>query len=64
MTRIERLADRMLSAFVPQATAAASSAACITYIDCRACGSSYKICFTQYCNGVYRTGFCNSCGSC
>ena len=42
MTRIERLADRMLSAFVPQATAAAAAAACVTYQYCQQCGSSLE----------------------
>jgi hypothetical protein len=65
MTRIGRLADRMLAAFVPQATAAASATACYTVVDCRYCASTYsKTCFTEYCDGVYRTGYCYECGSC
>ena len=63
MTRIGRLADRVLSAFVPEAVAAAAS--CITVIDCRLCSSTKaKMCFTEYCDGKYRTGYCHECGSC
>ena len=64
MTRIGSVADRMLSAFVPHTTAAAAAAACTTYQYCQQCGSYWKMCWSQYCNGVYRNGFCNSCGSC
>lgn len=63
MTRIGRLADRMLSTLVPRATAAAS--ACEIRTECRPCTMiDAKGCFLQYCNGVYRTGFCHGCGSC
>ncbi len=64
MNTIERMADRVLSVFVPRATAAAAAAACTVVTYCQPCGSSYKRCFAQYCNGQYRSGFCNECGSC
>lgn len=64
MTMINRLADRMLSAFVPNATAAASAAACVYVEHCQRCGSSWKWCLSQYCDGVYRSGFCDVCGTC
>ncbi|HWO58952.1 MAG TPA: hypothetical protein VNO31_02765 [Umezawaea sp.] len=63
MNMIERMAERMLSAFAPRATAAAASG-CVWNTYCQRCGSSWKVCIAQYCNGVYRNGFCNECGSC
>lgn len=65
MNRIGKLADRMLSALVPHTTAAAAASACQVYTYCQTCSSTRaKICFAQYCDGVYRSGFCNECGSC
>ncbi len=65
MNTIERMADRVLSVFVPRATAAAAAVAgCEVITYCQPCGSKYKRCFAQYCDGKYRSGFCNESGSC
>lgn len=65
MNRIGRLADRMLSALVPHTTAAASALACTVVKECRLCAPTRaKLCYVQYCDGEYRSGFCNECGSC
>ncbi|MEO3925054.1 hypothetical protein ABGB07_14480 [Micromonosporaceae bacterium B7E4] len=63
MTRLGRLADRMLSAFVPTATAAAAT--CWTEPECRLCSPlRSKMCWIEYCDGVYRSGFCEDCDTC
>ncbi|WP_117209831.1 hypothetical protein [Allorhizocola rhizosphaerae] len=62
---VGRLADRMLSIFVPRATAAAASTmGCTNYFWCQACGSSLKSCWSQYCDGQYVNGKCGTCGWC
>lgn len=65
MSKIGRLTDRIVSAFVPKT--AASAANCYTKIVCRFnCGSNIvgKVCYLQYCDGEYRTGYCDGCGGC
>lgn len=67
MKLVRRLSDRMLSVFVPQATAAAASAQeCWNERECRNCGGAtfFKFCWSQWCDGQYVSGGCGRCGYC
>ena len=59
MTRtIGKLADRLLSAVVPQTTAAAE----VLY-KCAPCGGTNALC-RQYCFGNCGPWYCDTCGTC
>ena len=59
MTRtIGKLADRLLSAVVPQTTAAAGYE-----YTCRSCGGTNAKC-SRYCSGNCSPWYCDACGTC
>ncbi|WP_162907957.1 hypothetical protein [Allorhizocola rhizosphaerae] len=70
MRLVERMSDRMLSLFVPRATAAAATTqACYDVHYCQSCSNEHgvllkKFCWAQYCNGSYVNGGCGRCGYC